>query len=76
MKKLPGNHSHKQVGPVTLGCMDPDARDLMDRALKEFEKHTAEMREMKPGYRQSVYGFAYWLFRWSGLIDPKGKVTE
>jgi len=71
--EMPGNHDTRKVGPITLSCMAPEARDLMDRALEEYEKHCANVREWKPGHRGSVYSFAYWLFRWSGLVDVNGK---
>lgn len=71
--ELPGNHSMRKVAPgVTLNCMAPKARDLMERALEEYQKHCRGIRSWKPNHRGSVYSFAYWLFRWSGLVDVKG----
>ena len=121
MTELPGNHSIKQIGPITLGCMDPDARDLLDASVKAYgeetrrsgrrqavpdfvewlteksglvrgvdkaellQKHGKHMDGIRkslkdhpnPKYRRSagrksVYGLAYWFFRWSGLVDPAG----
>lgn len=75
MEKLPGNHDQREIGPVTLMCMASEARDVMEIALKEYEKHCASIREWKPGHRGSVYSFAYWLFRWSGLVKPDGTMN-
>lgn len=122
--ELPGNHCLLHVGPVMIGGMDPDARDLMDLALTCYQKgirlagerpsvpgfvkwlfkesglvddveaqarpgwrkHMASIRESlknhpNPKFRRahnrgSIYGFAYWFFRWSGLVDPKGKAVQ
>ena len=62
---------------VMLGCMDPVARDLMDCALEKYAEHCREIRHhTKKNHRGSVYSFAYWLFRWSGLIDASGKARN
>lgn len=65
---LPGNHSLRQVGAIMITCMDPTARDVMDRAVEEWRALDA-VRDSKP--TDPVYSFAYWLFRWSGLIRPE-----
>ena len=72
-QKLPGNHEQREVGPVTLMCMAPEARGLMELALKQYREHRKNVRKIFPKDRESVYSFAYWLFRWSGLIDASGK---
>lgn len=65
---IPGNHARRDAGPVTIMYMAPEARDLMDHALSEYEKHVAKIKETLPDHEGSVYSFAYWLFRWSGLV--------
>lgn len=119
------NSVFTRLGPgITLGCMDPDARDLMDRALKAHEelvragkrrrrvrdftywlfkesglvddvedaalkghaRHWARIVENLKGHpnpayrrrmsRRCIYGFAYWFFRWSGLVGPDGRTTK
>lgn len=49
--------------------MAPDSRDAMELALERWRKHVAEMQQ-RTGYVSDdpVYGFAYWLFRWSGIV--------
>lgn len=121
--ELRGNHRVLRAGPVSIGCMDPQARSLMDRALDEYGRCrrkgprenvrnfmtwlfkesglVADLQEQAlPAWRthfedlqrslqdhpnpkwrrehsrESVYGFAYWFFRWSGLITPEGKAVE
>ncbi len=123
MTDLPGNHSRKDVGPVAIMCMAPDARDLMDRSEKEYAAYAtaAGLRQSVPGFiewlfksglvddvrekavvefekhrmkicesfrgspnneftrsakRRSIHSFAYWFFRWSGLVDPTGKAVK
>jgi hypothetical protein len=59
---------------ISIGCISPEARDLLDRIMEEWEKHYSELKKVyeqvgrneEPGY----YAFAYWLVRWSGLIQP------
>lgn len=57
---------------ITLGCISPEARDLLDTIMEEWEKHYAGMKEMHGAAmpETTFYGFAYWLVRWSGLIQP------
>jgi len=74
------NSMFREIGNgVAIGYMHPKARDLMDEALKGFKEHCKEIRKSNKGhpnprfrnYRGSVYAFAYWLFRWSGLVQIK-----
>src|SRR5689334_24475351 len=58
-----------KVGNITLGCISPEARDLLDHIMAEWEKHKAERRKVTKS-RTTIYGFAYWLVRWSGLVEP------
>ena len=46
---------------ITTGCIAPEAKDLLDKIMAEWEKTEQET---------SIYGFAYWLVRWSGLVQP------
>ena len=55
---------------VTIGCISPEARDLLDTIMLEWGKHNKERLKLFPRKRSSIYGFAYWLIRWSGLIQP------
>jgi hypothetical protein len=64
-----------RIKPVTravaIGSMLPEARDLMDQALEEWGKFEKETQETFPEFPSGdgVHAFAYWLFRWSGLIQ-------
>lgn len=53
---------------ISIGFFRPEIRDIMDYALTEWEK-TIKDREIN----DRAYSFAYWLFRWSGLIQPIDK---
>lgn len=55
---------------ITLGCITPEARDLLDTIMEKWEKHYASMKKSNPNHEPSYYGFAYWLVRWSGLVQP------
>lgn len=56
---------------VTLGCISPEARDLLDTIMAAWESHFKGLKETHGDhYDPTFYGFAYWLVRWSGLIQP------
>ena len=73
----PGTVSYEPCPGVTLYCIAPEARDLLDRAMEEWDKHKASLPESLTidgetwNPQESVYGFAYWLIRWSGLVKAK-----
>lgn len=62
---------------IAIGCISPEASDLLDRIMEKWEKHYPKLkkaykqagRNEEPGY----YAFAYWLVRWSGLVKPRSK---
>lgn len=60
----------KQVGPVTLTSMTPEARDLLDKIMEGWKKHEKALKEQFPKHKPTFYQFAYWLVRFSGLIRP------
>lgn len=57
------------IGPVTLGCISPEARDLLDTIMGAWEEHLKEARRHTPDYEPTPYGLVYWLVRWSGLVQ-------
>lgn len=56
---------------ISLGCISPEARELLDTIMEHWDKHRKNLIEVA-GYKEepTFYGFAYWLVRWSGLIQP------
>jgi hypothetical protein len=62
----------KKVGNVSINCVSPEARGLIDTIMEEWSKHKKDIREMtnRKNYRGSDYGLVYWLVRWSGLVQP------
>lgn len=61
----------KRVGPVALCCISPEARDLLGRIMDEWREHWKVLPEdHRVPDPDDVYGFAYWLVRWSGLVQP------
>lgn len=55
-----------QVGQVSIACMAPDSRDALDLAMERWAKHLEGRQDNLP--KDDVYSFAYWLFRWSGIV--------
>lgn len=53
---------------ITLGCISPEARELLDTIMEAWEAHYKTVKT--DTYEPTFYGFAYWLVRWSGLIQP------
>jgi len=58
----------KQVGPITIGCMSKEARDLLDLLCEKFEEQQGKSVSDVSGYMT-----LYWACRWSRLIRPSGK---
>ncbi len=58
------------VGPVAIGCISTEARDLLDTIMDQWEQHIDQIHKHTPDYEPTPYGMAYWLTRWSGLIQP------
>lgn len=61
---------------ITLGCISPEARDLLDSIMQKWEEHYRDLKETAgKDHEPTFYGFAYWLCRWSGLIQPAGAAS-
>lgn len=63
------------VPGVMLGCITPEARDLLDEIMAAYREHYERGKKFhKPEHQgpepDTVYRFAYWLVRWSGLVRP------
>lgn len=73
----PGTVSSEPCPGVTLCYISPEARDLLEVVIREWVKHKASLPETMTvdgetwNPRESVYGFAYWLIRWSGLVQAR-----
>jgi hypothetical protein len=79
MSEFKGTLEKEVTSEITLTCISPDARDLLDRIMKAWEEHKSQLPDKVTmgnetwNPRESVYGFAYWLVRWSGLVQPNGE---
>lgn len=73
--KFEGSVISEPAPGISLGCISPEARDLLDTIMEQWEKHYRSMKEMHGDAmpETTFYGFAYWLVRWSGLIRPMPK---
>lgn len=58
--------SFVDVGAVTIGCMHPEASDLLQDVMDAYRSHYN--KETHTADPEQVYQFAYWLCRWSGLV--------
>jgi hypothetical protein len=56
-----------QVGPITLCHMKGNYRECLDKAMAMWEEHK---KNLPKDSQESTYAFAYWLIRWSGLVQP------
>lgn len=60
--------------------------DVREKAVVEFEKDRLKILEnyrggpdnqfIRSARRRSIHSFAYWFFRWSGLVDSAGKAVK
>lgn len=70
-KKFEGSRFVEVNPNVMLGCISQDARQLLDVVMAEWEIHYGNLKQIHgENYEPGNYGFAYWLIRWSGLIEP------
>ena len=70
-----GSRYLEPIPGVALGCISPEASELLDRIMDEYRKHyEAGCKIHRPEHcgtsPDKVYRFAYWLVRWSGLVQP------
>ena len=68
----------RQIGNVALCCMKSDYRDCLNKAMEEWKKHkkTLPKKILGKQYRPGIYAFAYWLIRWSGLVQPADESSK
>lgn len=69
-KATPGHQETHISESIILGCMKQEAREDMEKALEEWSKHVKDRKENSLPPEDPVYSFAYWLFRWSGIVIP------
>jgi hypothetical protein len=50
-----------------ISMMRFEYREAMDKTLEQWEEHKKSL-PIPP--KDEVYSFAYWLYRYSGLIKP------
>lgn len=67
-----GSRTVEAVPGISLGCITPEARDLLDRIMEAWTPHLEGIKASAPNHDPGYYGFAYWLVRWSGLVQPAG----
>lgn len=68
---MDGSRFIRVTESITIGCMSKEARDLLDTIMEQWETHLAKLKVSNgQDYEPSYYGFAYWLCRWSGLVQP------
>lgn len=67
----PGTKGERAAG-IPICCMAPEYRDCLDRVMEEWREHFKKLPLLpqKISDPDDVYGFAYWLIRWSGLVVP------
>jgi hypothetical protein len=62
----------KQVGDITITCFSKDGRDFLDLIQSEYAKFSGE----KDVSDINGYSLAYWLVRYSGLVEPSKKARS
>lgn len=69
---LPGNNTFATLS-FTTTCMNNAARELLDQAVAErmiVLKISGKIDQDAEYLPQTERSVLYWLFRWSGIIDP------
>ena len=62
-----------KVGPITVNCMNSDARELLDKLVEGYNKFKNDPNAV---HNNTVYSGFYWACRYSGLIEPSRVVTS
>lgn len=62
-----------EAGPIAITAMNPGYRDCLDKVMEAYRAHWKELPDYPTKIKDpdDVYGFAYWLLRYSGLVQPK-----
>ena len=58
----------KEIHQIKIVCISQEAKELLQKIMEEWSIHVEQTKDLTPQYEESIYGFAYWLVRWSGLI--------
>lgn len=66
---MKGSYETTPVPGITISCISQEARELLDKIMEEWRLYKREYKKSFGKY-PSEYGFAYWLVRYSGLIEP------
>lgn len=64
---MTGNEIKRIYDGVSMMNFKQEYRDAMDKALEEYEKFKSKMNKASDDL---LLSFAYWLFRYSGLVYP------
>ena len=73
---MKGSKTVKVSDTVIMSCISEEARKSLEIILVEWVKHNQKRLKKFPGKRATIYSFAYWLIRWSGLFEPSEKLKE
>jgi len=65
-----GSNFKKVNQNIVLGCISPEANNLLETIMEHWEDYLAKLKKSFPLKEPSFYSFAYWLVRYSGLIQP------
>lgn len=66
--------SVKQCGPVAICCIKPEYSECIDNVMAAYRVHWEGLPiNHRPKDPDDVYGFAYWLIRYSGFVVPATK---
>lgn len=75
-KEFEGSRFLNPTPNITIGCISPESRDLLETIMEHWEAHYKQLKGNNgEDYEPTYYGFAYWLVRWSGLIQPTNSKT-
>ena len=67
---------------VMIGAITPEASELIDEILVAWDAHAPNVRPnndligVTTPDRETLYGFVYWLCRWSGLVRPVRTILD
>ena len=72
---MEGSQTRHVTPRIVITTMSPEARELLDTIMEAWAGEEQAYRASNPGREPSIYGFAYWLCRYSGLIQAVNPPT-
>lgn len=73
---MKGTRTTRVSEKIEINCISPDASKLLDDIMELWFYHESDLKKSFPEKPITIYGFAYWLVRYSGLVKPTQDICQ